>query len=112
MKATGVLCTYHPSPVQGKSAFARRAFQNHRPSEVALELLYCLTPSESILDVSKPNTCALTVGEVTHLSEETANSQMQIGDVICDVTASGRVSRSLPVQVTNTFVKPAILTQE
>ena len=112
MKATGVLCTYRPSPVQGKSAFARRAFQNHRPSEVALELLYYWTPSESILDVSKPNACVFTVGKVTHLSEETANSQMQIGDVACDVTASGRVSRSLPIQVTKTFVKPAILTQE
>ena len=31
---------------------------------------------------------------------------------MCGVTASGRVSRSLPIQVTNTFVKPAILTQE
>ena len=99
-------------PGTRKVCLRQKSFSKPSPSEVTIELLYCWTPSESILDVSKPNACVFTVGEVTHLSGETANNQMQIGDVVCGVTASGRVSRSLPIQVTNTFVKPAILTQE
>ena len=99
-------------PASRKVCFRHRSFSWPSPSEVTIELLYCWTPSESILDVAKPDACVFTVGKVIHLPRETASNQIQIGDVVCGVMASGRVSRSVSMQVSNTFVKPTILTQE
>ena len=99
-------------PASRKVCFRHRSFSRPSPSEVTIELLYCWTPSESILDVAKPDACVFTVGKVIHLPRETASNQIQIGDVVCGVMASGRVSRSVSMQVSNTFVKPTILTQE
>ncbi|PFX28735.1 uncharacterized protein LOC111325863 [Stylophora pistillata] len=98
-------------PATRKVCLRQKSFSKPSPSEVTVEMLHCWTPSESVVDVAKPNACVFTVGKVTHLPEETANNQMQIGDVVCGVMASGRVSRSFSIQVSNTFVKPVILTQ-
>ena len=81
-------------------------------SEITMELLYFWTPSESIVDAAKPNACVFTVGKVVALPRGTEIAKLQIGDVVCGVMTSGRVSRSLPIQANNVFSKPACLTQE
>ena len=85
------------------------------PSEVTLDLLYCWTHSESLIDVVKPKGCVFVVGKVTDLPprrENDENTKLQIGDEVCGVIASGRVSSSLTISVNNVFVKPATLTEE
>lgn len=82
------------------------------PSELTLDLLYCWTPSESLLDVAKPKGCVFVVGKVTDLPIESENTRLQIGDEVCGVIASGRVSSSLAICVNNVFVKPTSLTEE
>ena len=81
-------------------------------SEITMELLYFWTPSESIADAAKANACVFTVGKVVALPRGTETAKLQIGDVVCGVMTSGRVSRSLPIQANNVFSKPACLTQE
>ena len=81
-------------------------------SELTMDLLYCWTPSESLIDVAKPKGCVFVVGKVTDLPGESNNTQIRIGDEVCGVIASGRISLSLSIQVTNVFVKPASLTKE
>ncbi|KAL9968892.1 hypothetical protein ACROYT_G021036 [Oculina patagonica] len=81
-------------------------------SELTIDLLHCWTPSESLIDVAKPNRCVFVVGKVTDLPEESENTRLQIGDEVCGVIASGQVSASLPIQVSNVFVKPTSLTKE
>ena len=82
------------------------------PSELTLDLLYCWTPSESLVDVVKPKGCVFVVGKVTDLPRENKNTKLQIGDEVCGVIASGRVSSSLAISVNNVFVKPTGLTEE
>lgn len=82
------------------------------PSELTLDLLYCWTSSESLLDVAKPKGCVFVVGKVTDLPIESENTRLQIGDEVCGVIASGRVSSSLAICVNNVFVKPTSLTDE
>ena len=81
-------------------------------SELKIDLLYCWTPSESLIDVSRPRGCVFVVGKVTGLPENSGNTQLQIGDEVCGVIASGRVSPSLSIQTNNVFVKPTSLTEE
>ncbi|KAL9968891.1 hypothetical protein ACROYT_G021035 [Oculina patagonica] len=81
-------------------------------SELTMDLLYCWTPSESLIDVAKPKGCVFVVGKVTDLPRESENTQIRIGDQVCGVIASGRVSPSLLIQVSNVFIKPASLTKE
>ena len=82
-------------------------------SELTIDLLYCWTPSESLIDVAKPKGCVFVVGKVADVpGEKGENTRLQIGDEVCGVIASGRVSPSLPIQVNNLFVKPTSLTRE
>ena len=81
-------------------------------SEIIMELFHFWTPSESIVDAAKPNACIFTVGKVVTLPRGTEIAKLQIGDVVCGVMTSGRVSRSLPIKANNVFSKPACLTQE
>ena len=81
-------------------------------SELKINLLYCWTPSESLIDVSKPKGCVFVVGKVTGLPENSENTQLQIGDEVCGVIASGRVSPSFSIQTNNVFVKPTSVTKE
>ena len=81
-------------------------------TELSIDLLYCWTPSESLIDVAKPNRCVFVVGKVTDVHGENEKTRVQIGDEVCGVVASGRVSPSLTIQVNNMFVKPSSLTKE
>ena len=81
-------------------------------SELKVDLLYCWTPSTSLIDVAKPKGSVFVVGKVTDLPDEKENCQLQIGDEVCGVIDSGRVSPSVPIQVTNVFEKPTSLTKE
>ena len=81
-------------------------------SELTMDLLYCWTPSESLNDLSQPKGCVFLVGKVTNLLEMSESSQLHIGDEVCGVIASGRISPSLSIQVNNVFPKPTSLTTE
>ena len=81
-------------------------------SELKIDLLYCWTPSESLIDVSRPGGCVFVVGRVTRLPENSGSTELQIGDQVCGVIASGRVSPSLSMQTNNVFVKPTTMTEE
>lgn len=81
-------------------------------SELKIALLYCWTPSQSLIDVSRPRGCVFVVGKVIGLPENSENTQIQIGDEVCGVIASGRVSPSLSIQTNNVFVKPTSVTEE
>ena len=81
-------------------------------TELSMDLLYCWTPSESLIDVAKPKGCVFVVGKVTDVPGESEKTHVQIGDEVCGVVASGRVSPSLAIQVNNMFVKPSSLTKE
>ena len=82
------------------------------PSELTIDLIFSWTPSESLIDVATPKGCVFVVGKVTDLPGESENTQLQIGDEVCGVIPSGRVSSSLHIQVNNVFVKPTNLTRE
>ena len=81
-------------------------------SEIKIDLIFSWTPSESLIDVATPKGCVFVVGKVTDLPGESENTQLQIGDEVCGVIASGRVSPSLHIRVNNVFVKPNNLTKE
>ena len=89
-----------------------KSFSKPYPSELTLDLLFCWTPSESLIDVAKPNGCVFVVGKVTDLPRESENTKLQIGDEVCGVISSGRISSSLTISVNNVFVKPTSLTEE
>ena len=80
-------------------------------SELAIDVHYCWTPSQSLTDVSKPNGCVFVSGRVTDLPEKSEHT-LNLGDEVCGVIPSGRVSRSLPIHVSNVFIKPVSLTSE
>ena len=81
-------------------------------TELSIDLLYCWTPSESLIDVAKPKGCVFVVGKVTDVHGENEKTRVQIGDEVCGVVASGRISPSLAIQANNMFVKPTGLTKE
>lgn len=80
-------------------------------SEVTIDILHCWTPSESIIDVSRPNRSVFILGKVTDLSGGSLNT-LKIGDEVCGIMSSGRVSRTVTVPINNVFVKPTSLTRQ
>ena len=88
------------------------SFSKPYPSELTLDLLFCWTPSESLIDVAKPKGCVFVVGKVTDLPRESENTKLQIGDKVCGVVTSGRISSSLAISVNNVFEKPTSLTEQ
>ena len=80
-------------------------------SEVTIDILHCWTPSESIIDVSRPNGSVFILGKVTDLSGGSLNT-LKIGDEVCGIMSSGRVSRTVTVPINNVFVKPTSLTRQ
>ena len=99
-------------PASQKICLRQNSVSKPLLSEITMELFHFWTPSESIVDAAKPNACVFTVGKVVALPRGTEIAKLQIGDVVCGVMTSGRVSRSLPIQANNVFSKPACLTQE
>ncbi|KAJ7385705.1 hypothetical protein OS493_013734 [Desmophyllum pertusum] len=97
-------------PSSGKLCLREQSLLKPSHSELTLELLYFWTPSGSLIDVSKPKGCVFVVGKVTDLPEKSEPGTLQIGDEVCGVIASGRVSRSVSIQASNAFVKPTSLT--
>ena len=86
-----------------------QSFSKPSHSEVAIEVQYCWTPSESLFDVAKPKACVFVSGNVSDLPEESKHT-LQIGNEVCAVIPSGRVGKSVPVYAYNAFVKPVRLT--
>lgn len=80
-------------------------------SEVTIDILHCWTPSESIIDVSRPNGSVFILGKVTDLSGGSLNT-LKIGDEVCGIMSSGRISRTVTVPINNVFVKPTSLTRQ
>ena len=80
-------------------------------SEVSIDILHCWTPSESIIDVSRPNGSVFILGKVTDLSGGSLNT-LKIGDEVCGIMSSGRISRTVTVPINNVFVKPTSLTRQ
>ncbi|KAJ7385694.1 hypothetical protein OS493_013722 [Desmophyllum pertusum] len=99
-------------PSSGKLCLREQSLSKPSHSELTLELLYFWTPSGSLIDVSKPKGCVFVVGKVTDLPEKSEPGTLQIGDEVCGVIASGRVSSSISIQASNAFVKPASLTRQ
>ena len=104
----------HLSYVPSSTTLCLREKSLWKPShtELSIDLLYCWTPSESLIDVAKPRGCVFVVGKVTDVHGENEKTRVQIGDEVCGVVASGRVSPSLAIQVNNMFVKPTGLTKK
>ena len=99
-------------PASQKICLRQNSVSKPLLSEITMELFHFWTPSESIVDAAKPNACIFTVGKVVALPGGTEIAKLQVGDVVCGVMTSGRVSRSLPIRANNVFSKPACLTQE
>ena len=99
MSSSGMLC------------LREQSISKPSPSELVIDLHYCWTPSESLVDVSKPNGCVFVSGKVTDLPEKSEHA-LKIGDEVCGVIPSGRVARSAPIHVSNAFLKPVSLTME
>ena len=102
------------SCVPSSRTLCLREKSQSKPShtELSIDLLYCWTPSESLIDVAKPKGCVFVVGKVTDVHGENEKTRVQVGDEVCGVVASGRVSPSLAIQVNNMFGKPTSLTKE
>ena len=98
-------------PSSGTICLREQSLSKPAHSELAIDLLYSWTPSESLVDVSKPNGCVFVLGKVTGLPEKSEHT-FQIGDEVCGVISSGRVSSSLSIKSSDAFVKPASLTKE
>ena len=98
-------------PSSGTICLREQSLSKPAHSELAIDLLYSWTPSESLVDVSKPNGCVFVLGKVTGLPEKSEHT-FQIGDEVCGVISSGRVSSSLSIKSSEAFVKPASLTKE
>ena len=90
-----------------------RESTNLKPShsEVTIKVLYCWIPSETLTDVVKPNGCVFVLGKVIDLPGKSEHT-FQMGDEVCGVISSGRVSSTVTIQENNLFVKPASLSEE
>ena len=88
-----------------------QSFSKPSHLELTTDVQYCWTPSESLMDVSKPNGFVFVSGKVTDLPQK-SNNILKTGDEVCGVIPSGRVSRSLSINVSNVFKKPDSLTVE
>ena len=99
-------------PLSRTLCLREKSLSKPSQTELTMDLLYSWTPAESLIDVSKPKGCVFVVGKVTHLPEMSEHTHLHIGDEVCGVITSGRVSASLPIQISNAFLKPSSLTQE
>ena len=88
-----------------------QTFSKPLHSEISIDVQYCWSPSQSLSELSKPDGCVFVSGKVTDLPDKT-NHAFQIGDEVCGVIPSGRVSRSILINVNNTFLKPVNLSTE
>ena len=88
-----------------------QSFSKPLHSEIAVDVQYCWSPSQSPFELSRPDGCVFISGKVTHLPEKTDHA-FQIGDEVCGVISSGRVSRSILINGNNTFPKPVNLSTE
>ena len=98
-------------PSSEKLCLREQSLSKPSSSELTIDLLYCWTPSESLIDVAKSKGCVFVVGKVTGLPEK-SDSTFQIGEEVCGVLCTGRVSHSLSIQVSDAFKKPTSLTNE
>ena len=98
-------------PSSRKLCLREQSFPKPSHSEVTIDVHYCWTPSESLFDVTKPNGCVFVSGKVTNLPAKSEHG-FKIGDEVCSIIPSGRVARSVPIQVSNSFIKPVSLTME
>lgn len=98
-------------PLSGKICLRDQSVSKPSQSELTLEVLHCWIPSENLSDITKPKDCVFVVGKVTHLPEENKHS-FKVGDEVCGVIPSGRVSRSICIQASNVFPKPIMMTTE
>ena len=89
----------------------QQSFARPSHNEVTVDVHFCWTPSESVVDLSKPNGCVFVSGKVTALPE-TKEHTLQIGDEVCGIIPSGRVARSISIDISNVFVKPISLAKE
>ena len=88
-----------------------QSFSKPSSSECAIDVHYCWTPSESLFELSKRNGYVFVSGQVIHVPEKSHHT-FQVGDEVCGVIPSGRVSCSICINVSNLFVKPVSLTTE
>ncbi len=98
-------------PLSRKLCLREQTFSKTSPSEVVIDLFYCWTTSESLLDVSKPKQCVFVSGKVVNVPEH-SKLTFKIGDEVCGVVPSGRVAHSIPIKASNIFLRPANLTKE
>ena len=98
-------------PLSRMLCLREQTFSKSSPYEVVIDLFYCWTTSESLFDVSKPKRCVFVSGKVVDVLEQNKHT-FKIGDEVCGVIPSGRVAHSIPIQASNTFVRPANLTKE
>ena len=96
-------------PLSEMLCLREQSFSKPLQSEVAIEVQYCWTPSESLFDVAKPKACVFVSGKVLDLPAESKHT-LQIGDEVCAVLPSGRVGWSVPIYAYNAFLKPVRLT--
>ena len=99
------------APSSKSLCLREQCFPKTTEFEVIVEVSYCWTPSETLLDVSKPNGCVFVSGKVTDLPGS-GEITLQIGDDVCGVISSGRVARFIPIPVSNVFLKPSKLTMK
>ena len=98
-------------PSSGNLCLREQSLSKPSHSEITVDLLYSWTPSESLIDLSKPKGCVFVLGKVTGVPEK-SEPTLQIGDEVCGVISSGRISRSLSIKNSDMFLKPASLTKE
>ena len=98
-------------PSSGKICLRDQSVSKPSLSELTVQVLHCWIPSENLTDVSKPNGCVFVVGKVTYLPEKIEHN-LHIGDEVCGILPSGRLSRSVCIQANNVFAKPACMTTE
>ena len=98
-------------PSSGKLCLREQSLSKQSSSELTIHLLYSWTPSESLIDVAKPKGCVFVVGKVTGIPEK-SETTFQIGDEVCGVSSTGRVSHSMSIKASDVFVKPASLTKK
>ena len=98
-------------PMSRTLCLRQKSFSKLSHCELAMEVYFCWSPSESLFDMSKPNGCVFVNGIVAGLPDKSEGS-FQIGDEVCGVIPSGRVARFTSINTSNVFVKPGILKKE
>ena len=88
-----------------------KSFSKPLNSEIPINVHFFWSPSQSLFELSKPDGCVFVSGKVSHLPGKNDHT-FQIGDEVCGVIPSGRVSRSISINCDNTFLKPVNLSLE